>query len=203
MAEEVSDAFEILAGDLAVDFVNTLDGRLSDRPVERLERFDDLLAFLRQAGAPLPPQAPAWSRVAGVVQRRALRNARTMREALARTLWSAVQGRASEAEDLRLLSTAIAKAHAAQELTMRNRALACSWCDPTDPNTALHLVAVAIEGLIRSGRLARLKKCAAEDCGTLFVDTSRAGQRRWCDMKTCGNRDKVRRFRHGAPAAGR
>jgi predicted RNA-binding Zn ribbon-like protein len=29
----------------------------------------------------------------------------------------------------------------------------------------------------------------------LFFDTSRNGRRAWCDMKTCGNLAKVRRFR--------
>jgi predicted RNA-binding Zn ribbon-like protein len=29
----------------------------------------------------------------------------------------------------------------------------------------------------------------------VFEDESRAGRRRWCDMATCGNRAKVRRYR--------
>jgi hypothetical protein len=29
----------------------------------------------------------------------------------------------------------------------------------------------------------------------VFEDTSRGGRRRWCDMQSCGNRAKVRRFR--------
>jgi predicted RNA-binding Zn ribbon-like protein len=31
-------------------------------------------------------------------------------------------------------------------------------------------------------------------CGWLFVDRSRNGNRRWCDMRTCGSRDKMRRY---------
>ncbi|WP_187776449.1 CGNR zinc finger domain-containing protein [Antrihabitans cavernicola] len=41
----------------------------------------------------------------------------------------------------------------------------------------------------------RLKRCAADDCAILFVDTSRPGGRRWCAMSRCGNRDKVRNRR--------
>ena len=37
--------------------------------------------------------------------------------------------------------------------------------------------------------------CAAEDCGLLFVDASRPGQRRWCSMERCGNLAKVRGHR--------
>jgi len=42
--------------------------------------------------------------------------------------------------------------------------------------------------------LRRVKSCAGDRCGWLFLDTSRRGNRRWCDMADCGNRAKVRRF---------
>ncbi|TIU06903.1 MAG: CGNR zinc finger domain-containing protein, partial [Mesorhizobium sp.] len=35
-------------------------------------------------------------------------------------------------------------------------------------------------------------------CGWLFLDTSRGGKRRWCSMRTCGNREKVSRHREHA-----
>ena len=41
----------------------------------------------------------------------------------------------------------------------------------------------------------RLKVCADDTCSWLFVDESPAGRRRWCDMRTCGNRNKVARHR--------
>jgi predicted RNA-binding Zn ribbon-like protein len=49
----------------------------------------------------------------------------------------------------------------------------------------------------------RLRLCASETCRWLFVDRSPSGRRRWCDMRVCGNRAKVRRHRaraQGAPA---
>ncbi|WP_149202439.1 CGNR zinc finger domain-containing protein [Actinotalea subterranea] len=44
----------------------------------------------------------------------------------------------------------------------------------------------------------RIRVCAAENCGLLLVDTSRANQRRWCSMEVCGNRAKVRAHRADA-----
>lgn len=41
----------------------------------------------------------------------------------------------------------------------------------------------------------RLRLCASETCRWLFVDRSPSGRRRWCDMRVCGNRAKVRRHR--------
>ena len=49
--------------------------------------------------------------------------------------------------------------------------------------------------------LERLRICAADDCRWRFVDRSPAGRRRWCDMKTCGNRAKVARHRARARSA--
>jgi predicted RNA-binding Zn ribbon-like protein len=47
-----------------------------------------------------------------------------------------------------------------------------------------------------SGPLAGcIRVCAAADCGLLFVDQSRPGDRRWCSMQRCGNLAKVRRHR--------
>ncbi|WP_028851703.1 CGNR zinc finger domain-containing protein [Thermocrispum municipale] len=45
------------------------------------------------------------------------------------------------------------------------------------------------------GSVSRLRECAGEDCSLLFLDTSRPGNRRWCSMRRCGNREKVRAFR--------
>src|SRR5262249_56797095 len=41
-------------------------------------------------------------------------------------------------------------------------------------------------------------RCADQSCGWLFLDTTRNRTRRWCVMKECGNRAKVRRFRAGS-----
>jgi predicted RNA-binding Zn ribbon-like protein len=54
--------------------------------------------------------------------------------------------------------------------------------------------------LLAAPELAHLRKCAAPNCGWLFVDTTRNRSRRWCDMRVCGNRDKVRRHRRRAGA---
>jgi predicted RNA-binding Zn ribbon-like protein len=39
----------------------------------------------------------------------------------------------------------------------------------------------------------RLRLCSNDKCLYLFVDNSRSGARRWCDMKACGNRAKAHR----------
>ncbi|WP_344513173.1 CGNR zinc finger domain-containing protein [Dactylosporangium maewongense] len=43
----------------------------------------------------------------------------------------------------------------------------------------------------------RIKACENPACRGLFLDGSRAGNRRWCSMNFCGNRNKKLILRHG------
>lgn len=59
----------------------------------------------------------------------------------------------------------------------------------------LWTVAQSALDLLLSPSRGRIKACEGADCGWLFVDTSKAGRRRWCSMESCGNRVKVQRYR--------
>jgi predicted RNA-binding Zn ribbon-like protein len=68
-----------------------------------------------------------------------------------------------------------------------------------DPNLVIDRVLWAVSqsaiNLCTNPReLAMVQECPGEDCGYLFRDTSH-GRRRWCSMRSCGNRAKVQRFR--------
>jgi hypothetical protein len=55
--------------------------------------------------------------------------------------------------------------------------------------------AVALASLVSRGGVGRLGVCAAEGCGRAFYDRSQAGNRRYCDPQTCGNRVNVAAYR--------
>jgi predicted RNA-binding Zn ribbon-like protein len=54
--------------------------------------------------------------------------------------------------------------------------------------------AMALADVIRSGELARLRFCAAEDCDNVLVDLSKNRSRRFCGL-TCANRVNVAAYR--------
>ena len=60
---------------------------------------------------------------------------------------------------------------------------------------ALARLADALAEALADGDTSRFRICANDACRWVFEDTSRGGRRRWCDMQSCGNRAKVRRFR--------
>jgi predicted RNA-binding Zn ribbon-like protein len=45
------------------------------------------------------------------------------------------------------------------------------------------------------GTWAQMKECASESCTAVFYDRSRNRSGRWCSMRSCGNRHKVRAWR--------
>ena len=60
---------------------------------------------------------------------------------------------------------------------------------------ALTRVLASTHNLMRAGVWERLKICPDDDCAWAFYDESRNRSRRWCSMKVCGNRQKVRAYR--------
>jgi len=43
--------------------------------------------------------------------------------------------------------------------------------------------------------LVRVRRCADPRCHRVFLDATKNGLRRWCEMGTCGNRAKAARHR--------
>jgi len=68
--------------------------------------------------------------------------------------------------------------------------------DPFDQARAA--VAGSLAHFLTDHDPARLRQCASDTCRWLFVDRSPGRRRRWCDMRVCGNRTKVRRHRERA-----
>lgn len=59
---------------------------------------------------------------------------------------------------------------------------------------ALGVIAADAIGIIAGERDGRLALCASPTCQAAFFDTSQSRSRKWCDMNTCGNRQKKARF---------
>jgi predicted RNA-binding Zn ribbon-like protein len=73
------------------------------------------------------------------------------------------------------------------------------WLLPGTAAQALSTIASDAVGLFSSGLADKVRVCEADDCGLLFVDTSRPGTRRWCSMEWCGDRAKKRAAGRSVP----
>jgi predicted RNA-binding Zn ribbon-like protein len=65
---------------------------------------------------------------------------------------------------------------------------------------ALGRLVAALYSATRDEQWPRLKLCGDPSCRWAFYDESRNHSSRWCDMASCGNRQKAQRFRSRAKA---
>ena len=190
--------FEFSGGNLCLDFANTVDNRLSERRKDLLTGYGDLLHWGQEAGVVSQKNAERLRRLAEEAPghaKSALRSATQVREAIY-SMFSAVIGRRGvPGAALATLNTAWRQASEHAQIVQRNRHFSWEWALPEESlESVTWPVARAAAELLASEDLALVRECAAEDCGWLFLDRTKNHRRRWCDMKTCGNRDKARRY---------
>jgi predicted RNA-binding Zn ribbon-like protein len=195
-----ADPFEWSGGHPALDFVNTLDERPFDQPIENLATYRDLVRFAELAGLVEPAAAATLRTLTGPACSRVVKRARELREHVHDLLAAVHKHQRVSQSDLDAIACAVQAAHGARGLVAcTSRSLASHrWSRLTLAEIPLHACALAIEGLLMDVDRERIKKCGASDCEVYFVDTSKGHRRQWCSMKNCGNRQKQRRWRSGA-----
>jgi predicted RNA-binding Zn ribbon-like protein len=192
-----TDPFDWSGGHPALDFVNTLDERPFNQPIENLGTYRDLVLFTELAGLVEPTLAEALRALTGPACSRTAKRARELRERVHNVLASASKQKPLSQSDLDAIASAIYAARAARVLVASGSENLADyrWSRPTAAETPLHACALAIERLLMGVDRGRIRKCGAFDCGVYFVDTSKGHRRQWCSMDNCGNREKQRRWR--------
>ena len=189
---EAVDAERVLA------FINTLSSRPTDSPVERLVSYEALVKWAEEqrlisaaAGERIVTEARKHPQQAAAV----LSRAKVFREALNGLAEAVDTGKTPGTEVLRTIGACLSLAYANARLVPYEGTL--QWVSSADDDLERIVweVGRAAGRLVISPRLARLRACAADDCGWWFVDETKNRSRRWCDMKLCGNREKIRRYR--------
>jgi predicted RNA-binding Zn ribbon-like protein len=188
--------FKLNAEHVALDFVNTLDDRyMREGPRELLPTYADLLRFCQQAGILTHAEAARLSALPYASQEKGLRFAIELRELLARVFYRWVEGRSPSAEDRTALQRWSAVCARHRELQWKDGHLVWAWkALAGDAETPALLLAQHSLNLLIADEPLRLHACSSETCRWLFLDSSKNHTRRWCDMKTCGNRAKARRY---------
>ncbi|QHC60857.1 hypothetical protein GSU72_15435 [Rathayibacter sp. VKM Ac-2760] len=168
------------SGSLALDFAYT--GPLRGAAGERLESDADLTAWL----------AEHFDAVDAGARDARLEDALMLRGAVSRLAVAAERGAPGEPADVDVVNLLAAMPDVPPSLSGGSRQAGRSTAAARQ---ALSTLAREAVDLLGGGTPGRLRRCDAEDCRMLYLDTSRAGSRRWCSMQRCGNRAKVRAHR--------
>jgi predicted RNA-binding Zn ribbon-like protein len=188
--------FQLFAGHPALELVNTLDLRFSTEPEELLPAYADLLRLVAQLRLLTTEQARRLVRTVSAKDAERVRTSTIeLREALASILYGRVEGGKPQAAKLETLEKYFHAASLHRRLRPRDGHLEWSWSGAEQlAEIPLWKLAQSAADLLLSSDAERVKDCGDPDCRWLFLDTSKNHTRRWCDMKTCGNRMKARRF---------
>jgi predicted RNA-binding Zn ribbon-like protein len=188
----------LLGGRLCLDFVNTLDWRGTDHPVEFLHTYHDLVVWSRHAGMISDLEAKRLSQKAKIDASQAakvLQEAIELREAIYRIFSSLAEGLPVAEPDLMIFNRHLGATMRSSKIIQQKQDLVWNTNgEPEKLDWILNPVVRSAADLLVSVERKRVKKCNDPDCGWLFLDISRNLSRRWCDMRDCGNRAKARRF---------
>jgi predicted RNA-binding Zn ribbon-like protein len=176
-----------LGGHPALDFLNTRM-RVNGELVDFLQRDEDVLRWLQQAGFPSPARGPKGAPLSLVGPARALRE----------TIRSLIEKRkAGKRGDPSILNRFLAAAQGHAQLV---------WSQPRSlkierirreatPEAMVAPVAEAAADLLATGDFTLVKRCEGETCVLWFADHTKSHHRRWCSNELCGNRHKVAAYR--------
>ncbi len=190
--------FQLVAGHVALDLVNTLDWRFRDSgPEELLASYDDLLGFAAQADLLSAKQIRAILRNrTQAAAANAIESCRELREAAAEIFYAAVDSRTPPGSQINVIERRLKEAREHQCLAWSGSRLSWEWWGSGDgADLPVWMLSISVARLLQSGDMQRLRACEKPDCRWLFLDTSKNHTRRWCDMKICGNRMKARRYK--------
>jgi len=165
---------------LATSFTATLTERCGE-PVERI---------------PTPGRLADWLAVSGLTvdscSQAQLDLAKDLREAIHAAATAAALGQPLPERAVRTVNERSARGHAAAVLTPEG---ARRWqLGSAAVEDALSVIAADAIDILSGERDGRLALCASPTCRAAFFDTSQSRTRKWCEMNTCGNRQKKARY---------
>jgi len=194
--------FEYIGGDPALDLVNTVDWTSRGPEQDRLTDFDRVIQWAQGAGI-LSAKAASSLRVQAHAKPReteaAYRDVLRIRAVLGR-LFRAIAASEPAGDALddfnRLLGRALERmlVTPASGKHRGGSALQLGWREGGESLDSIIWPAVwSAASLIVSEEASRIRVCGGPDCGWMYVDRSRNQLRRWCQMATCGTKEKSRR----------
>jgi len=189
--------FDLVAGSLCLDFLNTLDDRFSSKPKELLKSYIDLARFGEDTGILKELEVDRLftrSQTSPDAAQHALSDAIELRETMYAVFWAIVNRKPAPRAALTTLNHFVQEAAQHAQLVEVSGRFEWKFEDALNFDAPLWPIARSAADLLASDQLALVRPCASRTCLWLFLDTSRNHRRRWCDMTKCGNRAKFQRF---------
>lgn len=175
---------EFLGGRSSLDYIGTVRWRRGDKPHDYLAGPSDLAEWATMSGLiDEPPRVRPAQLVA----------ARGLREVIYRVIYGRLAGETPSASDVAAINLAAGRGPVEISLD-------ADGCVHRVGTVGQLLGSVARDALdlVGSDEIDLVRECDGPGCTRLYVDSSRARNRRWCSNAVCGNQAKVAAFRERA-----
>lgn len=197
-------ALRLVGGMAVLDFLNSCNGRRPETSLnevaESLLNLEDVIYWFQHADLISAAELARFLELmpaSSYQQERAYEHLIAFRELLYGLFLPIAEGHRVTGESLQFLNKALVDTARYRHLESVGFAAIWVWrrSDTVEDMVAslIGRLAVQAASLLTSPDLARLKICATLACDWLFLDTSKNGRRRWCQMNICGSREKAKR----------
>jgi predicted RNA-binding Zn ribbon-like protein len=192
----------VWGGRLCIAVVNTVWWRRSQHPRDELDRYSRLVRLAGDSGfLPHPDILATEGERNPTGADVAVSRAKELREDLHRLFAASVQGGGLDPLSLTRLDEVAGRALTEVTLSAHSGTVEMVWRTDRDLMLPVWLISLSAVDLLTSGFMDRVKACAGEGCGWLFLDQTKNGSRRWCHGSTCGNRARAKAHYHRSRAA--
>lgn len=174
-------------GNLSLDFINTIKDRLVADPEDYLSGKEEWIAWLQHVDI-LEDEVTNFEE-ADFNLKEVIRK----REFLHRVFQGLAFQREIKEKDLKCFDLLLQKIRRATKIfVVDNKPQEYLEIDPNDLNSYILKIGKAAHELLMSEEIDRIKECG--NCGWLYYDSSKNKCRKWCNMDTCGNEVKARKY---------
>ena len=181
------DGLRLIAGESVLDFLNSVKFRGKKEPGDRLKSFKDLCRWCLTSRILTDLE---YKKVVKLPSKRVLEDALDLREAFREFLDDC-----KDAERCRKLEALLSRSNPQLRLLQEERRVIYQVEINTSDDVVRRLEH-KIANFLKRWQPQRTKSCQAIDCDWVFSDQTKSNKRRWCDSRTCGNRERVQRYRH-------
>jgi predicted RNA-binding Zn ribbon-like protein len=188
----------LVGGHIALDFVNTVGNHLAEQPREYLKNYADLAIWAAHAEVITHDHANGLIALADTQfeeAEQALARAIEIRKVVFRLLLGTIRKQTPDERDLAAFNVTLTNAPARTRVVHEDEHYQWRFSDEVESlDDPLWRIIWAAADLLTADQLAQVKVCEGDECGWMFLDTSRNQARRWCSMADCGNRAKANRY---------
>ena len=188
--ENPLESISLDGGWLCLDFINTVSARLPVLGEEYLNTWDDFRVWVRRVGMFPEKEFILWNQL----PESNIEEVQALREALYALFEHLARKGSLHPKHLDAFNGFLHEVYPHTQLCLTEEGLHRGVEDTPHPEKPLWLIALSAEALLLSDRLARVKSC--DNCGWLYLDTSKNNTRRWCNMQTCGSQMKAKAYYH-------